>query len=273
MIDIPRKTVYKVCSIKRAFCACDARFELAGIREAARQGADRMSDWNVLERQRARRGSRRAAAHAGGQGRGGLVMRSTLLERDPGARRPGLPRRRQPEAGRLPGPGAGRARPGTVHDLHMVQSVLASARAPRHLRAAASRSGSTSPIRARRRAPGIAQMLGGRIAIGAIHTYLELFGALFRRPDAATSRWSPAQRPSGRQPLHRARTPKTRRPSSRRPPSSNGIVIAQVNEIVDRVPRVDIPGDWVDFVVQAAKPHFIEPLFTRDPRRSPRSRS
>ena len=38
------------------------------------------------------------------------------------------------------------------------------------------------------------------------------------------------------------------------------------------LPRVDIPADWVDFVVQAPEPAFIEPLFTRDPRRSPRSR-
>ena len=44
-----------------------------------------------------------------------------------------------------------------------------------------------------------------------------------------------------------------------------GIVIAQVNEIVDKVPRVDIPGDWVDFVIQAPQPFYVEPLFTRDP--------
>ena len=31
------------------------------------------------------------------------------------------------------------------------------------------------------------------------------------------------------------------------------------------MPRVDIPADWVDFVVQAPTPYFIEPLFTRDP--------
>ena len=31
------------------------------------------------------------------------------------------------------------------------------------------------------------------------------------------------------------------------------------------MPRVDIPGDWVDFVVQRPSPHYIEPLFTRDP--------
>ena len=45
----------------------------------------------------------------------------------------------------------------------------------------------------------------------------------------------------------------------------DGIVVAQVNEIVERVPRVDIPGDRVHFVVKAEKPFFVEPLFTRDP--------
>jgi malonate decarboxylase alpha subunit len=45
----------------------------------------------------------------------------------------------------------------------------------------------------------------------------------------------------------------------------NGIVIVQVNRIMDTLPRVDIPGDWVDFVVQSPTPYYIEPLFTRDP--------
>lgn len=44
-----------------------------------------------------------------------------------------------------------------------------------------------------------------------------------------------------------------------------GIVIVQANEIVDELPRVDIPGSWVDVVVQADRPFAIEPLFTRDP--------
>ena len=44
-----------------------------------------------------------------------------------------------------------------------------------------------------------------------------------------------------------------------------GIVVAQVNEVVDKLPRVDIPGDRVDFVVVAPKPFYVEPLFTRDP--------
>lgn len=42
-------------------------------------------------------------------------------------------------------------------------------------------------------------------------------------------------------------------------------MIAQVNELVDELPRVDIPGDWVDFFIVSPKPNYIEPLFTRDP--------
>ena len=46
---------------------------------------------------------------------------------------------------------------------------------------------------------------------------------------------------------------------------SGGLVIAQVNEVVDVLPRIDVPADWVDYVIQAPTPNIIEPLFTRDP--------
>src|SRR6202012_4883911 len=46
----------------------------------------------------------------------------------------------------------------------------------------------------------------------------------------------------------------------------DGIVIAQVNQVVDKLPRVDIPGSWVDVVVEADRPFAVEPLFPRDPR-------
>src|ERR1700688_1558489 len=45
----------------------------------------------------------------------------------------------------------------------------------------------------------------------------------------------------------------------------SGIVVAQVNEVVDKLPRVDVSGDRVDFVVAAPQPFYVEPLFTRDP--------
>ena len=49
---------------------------------------------------------------------------------------------------------------------------------------------------------------------------------------------------------------------------SDGIVIVQVNELVDDVSgyHVDIPASWVDYVVVADQPFYIEPLFTRDPK-------
>jgi len=47
----------------------------------------------------------------------------------------------------------------------------------------------------------------------------------------------------------------------------DGVVLVQADEIVDagELPRVDIPGDWVDLVVEADRPFALEPLFTRDP--------
>jgi hypothetical protein len=46
----------------------------------------------------------------------------------------------------------------------------------------------------------------------------------------------------------------------------NGIVIVQVNQIADKLPRVDIPASWVDVVVEPDRPFAVELLFTREPR-------
>ncbi len=115
----------------------------------------------------------------------------------------------------------------------------------------------------------ISQLLAdGALEIGAIHTYIELYARLFvdLTPNVALVAAYKADRNGN---LYTG-------PSTEDSPSiiestafKNGIVIAQVNEIVDDVsdlPRVDIPASWVDFVVVADKPFFIEPLFTRDPR-------
>lgn len=108
----------------------------------------------------------------------------------------------------------------------------------------------------------------GLLEVGAIHTYIELYARLFVDliPDVVLVAGYTADRQGN---LYTG-------PSTEDTPTlveaaafHDGIVIAQVNEIVDDVgdlPRVDIPGDWIDFVVQADKPFFIEPLFTRDPR-------
>jgi malonate decarboxylase alpha subunit len=104
----------------------------------------------------------------------------------------------------------------------------------------------------------------GRIEVGAIHTYLELYSRYFvdLTPRVA---FVAAQSADAEGNLYTG-------PNTEDTPAvvegtafKSGIVIAQVNEIVERVPRVDVPADWVSFVVKAPKPHYIEPIFTRDP--------
>lgn len=153
--------------------------------------------------------------------------------------------------------------PARVHDLHIVQSNLALAS---HLdvfeRGIACKldfcySGEQGVRMAR-------LIKEGRIEVGAIHTYLELYSRYFvdLTPRVA---FIAAQSADAAGNLYTG-------PNTEDTPAvvegtafKSGIVIAQVNEIVDRVPRVDVPADWVSFVVKAPKPHYIEPIFTRDP--------
>jgi len=115
----------------------------------------------------------------------------------------------------------------------------------------------------------ISQLLeDGLLEIGAIHTYIELYSRLYVDliPNVALVAGFKADRKGN---LYTG-------PSTEDTPAlveaaafHDGIVIAQVNELVDDecdLPRVDIPGSWIDFVVVADRPVFIAPLFTRDPR-------
>jgi malonate decarboxylase alpha subunit len=104
----------------------------------------------------------------------------------------------------------------------------------------------------------------GKLNIGAIHTYLELFGRYFvdLTPRVALVAAQAADRHGN---LYTGPNTEDTPAIVEATAFSGGIVIAQVNEIVDTLPRVDIPADWVGFVVQAPTPHYIEPLFTRDP--------
>ncbi|KQT11640.1 malonate decarboxylase subunit alpha [Ramlibacter sp. Leaf400] len=153
--------------------------------------------------------------------------------------------------------------PARVHDLHLVQSVLA---LPQHLdvfeNGIASRldfsfSGPQSARLAR-------MVAAGQIRIGAIHTYLELFARYFvdLTPNVALVCAQAADRDGN---LYTGPNTEDTPAIVEATAFRGGIVIAQVNELVDTVPRVDIPGGWVDFVIPSPRPHFIEPLFTRDP--------
>lgn len=103
-----------------------------------------------------------------------------------------------------------------------------------------------------------------KMKIGEIHTYLELFGRYFidLTPHVALVVATLADREGN---LYTG-------PNTEDTPAiveathfKQGIVVAQVEKIVEKLPRVDIPGDWVDFVIPTGKPCYIEPLFTRNP--------
>lgn len=153
--------------------------------------------------------------------------------------------------------------PAQVHDLHMVQSVLA---LPEHLDLfelgiASKLDFSFSGPQSARLANMVA---AGQIQIGAIHTYLELFSRYFVDLTPRVSLVC-AQSSDAQGNLYTGANTEDTPAIVEATAFKSGIVIAQVNEMVDAVPRVDIPGDWVDFVILAPKPNLIEPLFTRDP--------
>jgi len=153
--------------------------------------------------------------------------------------------------------------PSKVYGLHMVQSVLA---LPSHLDVfekgiAKKVDYSFSGPQAGRLAQFVRE---GKIELGAIHTYLELFARYFAdlTPRVALIVAYEADKEGNLYTgFNTEDTPVIVEATKFR----QGIVIAQVNKIVDKLPRVDIPADWVDFVIEAPKPFYIEPLFTRDP--------
>jgi malonate decarboxylase alpha subunit len=154
--------------------------------------------------------------------------------------------------------------PQVIHDIHLLISTISR---PEHLtlfeRGIARRLDFSfaGPQSLR-----VAQLLeDGKLEIGSIYTYIELYARMFidltpkialvcaEKADAQGNLYTGANTED---------TPTIVEATAFR----HGIVIAQVNEVADELPRVDIPGSWVDFVVIADKPFAVEPLFTRDPR-------
>src|ERR1700730_4870927 len=153
--------------------------------------------------------------------------------------------------------------PATIKCIHMVQSGVV---LPEHLDvyekgiARALDYSYSGPQAAR-----VARLLfGGKIELGAVHTYLELFARYFfdLTPNVALIAAVCANRDVN---LYTGPNTEDTPTVVEATTFKSGIVVAQVAEIVDRLPRVDIPGDQVHFVVETKKPFYVEPLFTRDP--------
>jgi len=150
-----------------------------------------------------------------------------------------------------------------IHDLHIVQSgIVLQAHLDLFERGIAckldfSYSGPQGAALAR-------ALAGGKIEIGAIHTYIELFARYFMdlTPHVALIAAVQADRNGN---LYTGPNTEDTPTIVEATAFKSGIVVAQVNELVDKVPRVDIPGDQVDFVIKSDRPFYVEPLFTRDP--------
>ena len=156
-----------------------------------------------------------------------------------------------------------KADPKVLHDLHVVQSGIV---LPEHLdlfekgiakKLDFSFSGPQSENLAR-------VLKSGKIELGAIHTYIELFGRYFidLTPHVALTVARSADRDGN---LYMGPNTEDSPVVIEATAFKQGIVIAQVDKVVDKLPRVDIPGDRIDYVIETPKPFYIEPLFTRDP--------
>jgi malonate decarboxylase alpha subunit len=150
-----------------------------------------------------------------------------------------------------------------IHDLHIVQSgIVLQAHLDLFERGIArkldfSYSGPQGAALAR-------ALAGGKIELGAIHTYIELFARYFMdlTPHVALIAANQADRDGN---LYTGPNTEDTPTIVEAAAFKSGIVVAQVNEIVDKLPRVDIAGDQVDFVIKSDRPFYVEPLFTRDP--------
>lgn len=154
--------------------------------------------------------------------------------------------------------------PGKVHDLHLIMPTISR---PEHL--TLFELGIAHKIDFAFAGPQslrVAQLLEDHVLeIGAIHTYVELYARLFvdLAPRVVLVC---ADRADGQGNLCTGPNTEDTPAIVEAAAFHDGIVIAQVNELVDTLPRVDIPASWVDVIVEADRPYTIEPLFTRDPR-------
>jgi malonate decarboxylase alpha subunit len=154
--------------------------------------------------------------------------------------------------------------PKKIHDLHLIISSISR---PEHL--TVFELGIAKKVDFSFAGPQslrVAQLLeDGVLEIGAIHTYVELYARLLVDliPNVVLVCAEQADQEGN---LFTGPNTEDTPVIVEAAAFHDAIVIVQVNQIVDTLPRVDIPGSWVDIVVEADKPYAVEPLFTRDPR-------
>ena len=157
-----------------------------------------------------------------------------------------------------------KADPKKLHDLHLIISSISR---PEHL--TLFELGIAKKVDFAFAGPQslrVAQLLeDGVLEIGAIHTYVELYARLLvdLAPNVVLVCAEQADRGGN---LYTGPNTEDTPVIVEAAAFHDAIVIVQVNQVVDTLPRVDIPSSWVDVVVEGDRPYAIEPLFTRDPR-------
>lgn len=153
--------------------------------------------------------------------------------------------------------------PAKVHDLHIVMSCT---QMKEHLDifdlGIAKELDFSYAGNAAKRLP---EMIGkGTVKVGAIHTYLELYSRMFTDliPNVCLC---VAEEADSFGNLYTGGNTEETPTIIEATAFKSGVVIVQVNKLVDKVRRIDIPGEWVDFVVPTEEPCVIEPIMTRDP--------
>jgi malonate decarboxylase alpha subunit len=155
--------------------------------------------------------------------------------------------------------------PARVHDLHL---LIPSITRPEHL--ALFERGIARRVDFSFAGPQslrVAQLLEqGKLEIGSIHTYIELYARMLvdLTPQVALVCAGQADRAGN---LYTGANTEDSPTIIEAAAFGHGVVLAQVNEVVEELPRVDIPGSWVDLIVIADRPYALEALFTRDPAR------
>lgn len=153
--------------------------------------------------------------------------------------------------------------PKLVHDIHILQSTLI---LPEHIEVfengiANKIDFSYASIFGKK----LAQLCQeGKLKIEGMHTFLELYARYFLdlTPNVCLVIAEKADKEGN---LYTGANTEDTPTIIEATSFKDGIVIVEVNEVVDKLPRVDIPSDWVDILVKSPLKTTIHPLFTRDP--------
>lgn len=103
-----------------------------------------------------------------------------------------------------------------------------------------------------------------KVKIGAIHTYLELYGRYFvdLYPQVAILVAEACDEAGN---VYTGNNTEDTPLIAEATRFKMGVVIVQAKKKLAQLPRVDVPASWIDFIVVTNEDYHLQPLFTRDP--------